>query len=425
MAFRFRARLLFLGAYGVVASACGDSVTGPPVVTEPPPQLLAVCNAGYADVFPCDRIDLVSRLTLQEMRPGADTAIATDMWGWTDPQTGKDYVLAARADGLAIVDVSDIFAPRAAAFLPAPDGTASKWRDVKVYSNHAYVVADRSPGHGIQVLDLTRLRGLADFTELEADGRYTRLGSAHNIAINEETGFAYAVGSSGSGETCGGGLHMADLSEPLTPVFAGCYAVDGTGIAGGGYTHDVQCVVYRGPDADYAGRELCVGSNENRIVIVDVTDKADPVTISTAGYPRYGYVHQGVFGKDQRYFYQNDELDERFNLSEQTRLFIWDLSDLDDPVLAHTHMGPTGATDHNLWVRGDVLYQSNYNFGVRVLDISDPVQPVEVGYFDTVPATDDDAFKGAWSSYPFFDSGALPVTSEDEGFFVLRLSTGS
>ena len=43
---------------------------------------------------------------------------------------------------------------------------------------------------------------------------YTNIASAHNVVINEESGFAYSVGSSGGGETCGGGLHMIDIRDP-------------------------------------------------------------------------------------------------------------------------------------------------------------------------------------------------------------------
>jgi choice-of-anchor B domain-containing protein len=253
---------------------------------------------------------------------------------------------------------------------------------------------------------------------------YDGVFSSHNIVINEETGFAYAVGSNSGGETCGGGLHMIDVSSPQSPMFAGCHAEEGTGRRGAGYTQDVQCVVYRGPDAEHAGREICVGSNEDAIVLSDVTDKANPTTLSTARYADYGYVHQGWLSEDHRYFYQNDEADEYTNQVSRTRMLVWDLTDLDDPVLAAEHLGPTGAIDHNIYVHEGLIYHSNYTFGVRILDISDPLSPREVGYFDTVPEHDETNFDGSWSTYPYFESGLFVVTSKDEGLFVLRLRQG-
>jgi len=59
--------------------------------------------------------------------------------------------------------------------------------------------------------------------------------------------------------------------------------------------------------------------------------------------------------------------------------------------------------------------------GLRVLDISDPENPVEVGYFDTVPYGDNGAGSGgSWSNYPYFESGIVVVTSRFEGMFILK-----
>ncbi|MDH3424681.1 MAG: choice-of-anchor B family protein, partial [Gemmatimonadota bacterium] len=104
-----------------------------------------------------------------------------------------------------------------------------------------------------------------------------------------------------------------------------------------------------------------------------------------------------------------------------TRTLIWDLRDLDDPVLAAEYMADTKATDHNLYILGNTMYQSNYTSGLRVLDISDPVNPVPVGSFDTVPYGGDTAqMDGSWSNYPYFESGIVVVTSQGEGLFLVR-----
>jgi choice-of-anchor B domain-containing protein len=122
---------------------------------------------------------------------------------------------------------------------------------------------------------------------------YRRVNSVHNIVINEESGFAYAVGASSGGETCGGGLHMIDIREPKNPQFAGCFSDPQTGRASTGYSHDAQCVMYRGPDERYSGREICLGANETALSIADVTDKANPQALSRASYPNVAYSHQG------------------------------------------------------------------------------------------------------------------------------------
>ena len=115
--------------------------------------------------------------------------------------------------------------------------------------------------------------------------------------------------------------------------------------------------------------------------------------------------------------YVNDELDER-NFGFNTRTLVWDVTDLDAPVHAFDYFSDVPAIDHNLYVRGNFMYQSNYGAGLRIIDISDPENLVEVGYFDTAPDTI--GCCGSWSNYPYFESGVILVTSMKEGLFVLK-----
>lgn len=380
------------------------------------------CAEGTADRFGCRDVDLVSFLPVSAMGGGRGVGL-NDIWGWTDPQSGREFALVGRVDGTAFVDVTDPVNPRYLGDLPKTEGSpGSTWRDIKVYKDHAFIVADGAGAHGMQVFDLTRLREppAAPVTYTEAV-RYDRIHSAHNIVIDEETGYAFTVGNSQGGETCGGGLHMINIQDPANPTFAGCFADTTTGRARTGYSHDAMCTVYRGPDTEHRGKEICFGANETALSIADVSDKAQPVAIAKASYPNVGYSHQGWITGDHRYFYMNDELDELSGSVAGTRTLIWDVSDLDDPILVKEYTSSNRATDHNLYVRGHLMFQSNYVSGLRVLDVSDPQHPIDVGYFDTVPVGDDEpGFGGSWSNYPYFKSGIVVVTSKEEGLFVLR-----
>jgi choice-of-anchor B domain-containing protein len=106
---------------------------------------------------------------------------------------------------------------------------------------------------------------------------------------------------------------------------------------------------------------------------------------------------------------------------DHTRTLIWDVQDLEDPVLVNEFLLDSKASDHNLYVRGHFMYQSNYQAGLRILDISDPVNPVETARFDTVPYGEDvPGFGGSWSNYPYFKSGIIAVSSRGEGLFLLK-----
>ena len=375
------------------------------------------CEDEVAAGFSCRDVDLLAFLPIESIG-GEPGERVSDAWGWTDPLTGREYALVGRTRGAVFLDVTDPSDPVYVGVLPAnPSGA----RDLKVYRDHLFFTGDGAGQHGLMVFDLTRLRDVtATPVTFEPDTRWEGIGSAHNLIIDTDAGTAFTVSTSGSGQTCGGGLVMIDIREPLSPEFAGCFT-DTEGLIFPGRTHDAQCVVYTGPDRDYTGRELCFASNETALRIVDVTDKGAPRPISAAAYPGVAYIHQGWLTEDQRYFYLDDELDELVGTTDRTKTLIWDVSDLDDPVVVGEYYGPNGSTDHNLYIDGDRMYQANYQAGLRVVDISDPENPREVGFFDTTPyGADPPGFVGAWTAFPFFESGTVLVTSMHEGVFLLK-----
>jgi choice-of-anchor B domain-containing protein len=388
-----------------------------------------VCEGGDAAEFTCGNTGLLAFLPISQV--GGDRGSRmSDNWGWTDPESGREYALAGRNDGTAFVDVTDPENPRYLGNLPlTPGANPAAWRDMKTYRNHAYIVADGAGQHGMQVFDLTRLRNVRTPQTFTPDHLYDNIASAHNIVINEETGYAYSVGTSGP-QPCGGGLHMIDIREPKNPTFVGCYADGITGRRGTGYSHDAVCIVYRGPDQQYVGREICVGSNETALSVADVTDKQAVKQVSTASYPFVSYAHQGWFTDDHKYFYLDDESDEiaaqRDTTGQNkaklgTRTMVYDMTDLDDPVLVKEYIGPVRSSDHNLYVKGNKLYMANYGSGLRIVDISDPVNPREVAFMDTYPDDENQPqMVGAWSTYPYFKSGTILVTSVSEGLFLVK-----
>lgn len=366
------------------------------------------CENGFAGSFPCSDYDLISQIPLSVM----NSVKANDSWGWTDPSDGKEYAIICLNEATAFIDISDPLNPLYLGQLPGNSPDHTTWRDAKTYNNHVFIVSEDS-NHGMQVFDLTRLRNVANPPEIfTEDALYTGFGSSHNIAINEETGFAYVIGST----TFQGGAHFIDISNPTSPVGAGGYENDG-------YTHDAQIVIYNGPDGDYQGQEIMFASNETEVAIVDVTDKSNPVTISTIDYANVAYTHQGWLTEDQRYFLLGDEADE-IDFGNNSRTIIFDFEDLDNPQFHFEHFWPTPATDHNGYVKGDKFYLANNAAGLRVLDISDIAnQNVALdGYFDSYPTNDAAGFNGSWNVYPYFESGYIVISDRTEGFLLVKPS---
>lgn len=388
---------------GEPATEHEDHGTAPPIEQG---TSQADCVNGVSSGYPCRNIGMLARLTLEDL----GGAQGTDSWGWQDPSSGRRYALMGLDNGIAFVEVTDPALPVVVGRLASVNDSTSPWRDVKTHAGHAFVVADAIDDHGMQVFDLSRLASAEVPETFAPDAHYQGFGSAHNVAINEATGFAYAVGTN----TCDGGLHMVDIRDPLFPANAGCFEDDG-------YTHDVHCVTWVGPDAAYQGRELCFGSNTDSLTIVDVTDKEAPFLVGKADYPALGYTHQGWLSDDHRYFLVGDELDES-DLGMNVRTLVFDVSNPDAPVYAGAHLGSNNTTDHNLYLRGRFVYQANYSAGVRILLAENLAHAElrEVAYFDTRPALDRRGFEGAWNVYPFFDDGLLLVSDMQGGLFVLR-----
>ena len=387
----------------------------------------ARCVRGMAGEFPCRNVDVLGHLPLAAIGGGE---IGNDMWGWKDRATGREYALVGKTNGTAFVDITEPTRPTYLGQMPTQSTTGGIfWRDIKVYEHYAFVVSENT-GHGMQVFDLTRLRGADPSAPatFSADAVYTGVSSTHNLDINEESGFAYLVGTN----TCwsgneNGGLHMVDIREPLNPTFAGCALVRPDN-PNNNYVHDTQCVNYDGPDKAFAGREICFGSNENAVVIYDVTDKANPVVLSQTSYPTAVYTHQGWLTGDRKWFVFDDEGDEEGFGAPPTVAFqttyILNVEDLVSTGEVMASPNNTTSIDHNLYMPGDgYVYESNYTSGLRIFtERSVPTGDLqEVAWIDVYPENDNASFEGGtWSNYSWFDDGVVGVSSIDRGLFVVK-----
>jgi len=367
------------------------------------------CSGGSAGIYPCSGLDLKSFMPLSDIGQTQSNDEANDIWGWTDPLTGKEYAIIGRVFGTSFVDISNPAAPVYLGQLSTHGRFGSPWRDIKVYNDHAFIVSE-ARRHGMQVFDLTLLRNVtAPPVAFSETALYRGFLTAHNIVINEDSGYAYGVGT----DTCSGGLAMVDIASPRHPRNAGCFSADG-------YTHDAQCVIYSGPDTDYTDKEVCFASNEDTLTIVDVSDKANPIQISRTGYVNSAYTHQSWLTEDQRYLLLGDELDEQ-RLLHNTRTWILDVSNLESPVPIVHFDGRTRAIDHNQYVHGVCTFQANYRAGLSINKF-DPatLSFTEEGYFDIYPANDAAYFNAAWSNYPYFDSGVVIISGIEQGLFVVK-----
>jgi len=368
--------------------------------------------------FPSSNITFLGQVTVAEFGTGSDDA--NDCWGYVTPM-GKEIAIIGLQLGTGFVDITDPMNPVIIGAFASP---RSLWRDIKIIGTTAYVVTEgasatdtlpAAPGNHIQMFDLAD----ADNGNIGNLGFATfgGSGSTHNIVVNEDSGYIYRVGG-------GSDLGLRAYGVGVNGAPGSATNPSQQGVQSNLYVHDAQVVTYdSGP---YAGREIAFlcsgfgnGFSDTRLRIYDVTDKSNMFELDNVSYPNRRYCHQGWLSEDKKYFYMNDELDEGDTVSTTTMHIF----NVEDPANAF-YVGPwtNGNTsrDHNLYVKGDYVYASNYRSGLRIHDISDPENPVEVAWIDTYPANDGTGYDGAWSNYPFFPSGNVIISDIQQGLVIVR-----
>ncbi len=325
----------------------------------------ARCEDGMAaDLFPCHKIDLASFVPLAEF----DSIYANDVWGWTDPANGNEYALMSTFEGVEFFDITTPTDPvhlgRMASEMPGD--YYNIWGDVKTYGNVLYHGTESETG--VQVFDLTRLRGVTEAQAWEPDNVIDEMSNSHNLAVNEDSGHLFVVGSfldpadASCEEAIGGGPMVFDLTvDPIDPPLASCIAEDG-------YTHDIQCVIYDGPDAEHQGEEICMAANEDSLTVWQTTDPTNPVMLDRKEYDTSAYTHQGWLTEDHEYFLLGDEVDELAGTVDSRTTYLWDVRDLDDIQLVEGWESGNPSIDHNIFIKDGLAYQSNYTAGLQLYD---------------------------------------------------------
>jgi choice-of-anchor B domain-containing protein len=391
--------------------------------------------------FDANNMELLSHVNFNQMSlvPNPTGVKGSAVTGWTDPLTGREYAIFGKTNGTSFLDITSPTAPVYLGDMPTNTGS-SPWREMGVYRNYLYVVSDANGNHGMQVFDLTRLRGVTTPQSFAPNKTYRsfvdpnlgplQMNTSHTLTINPQSGYLYLNGSN----NYNGAINIVSLADPANPAFVrGATQISGSNQP---YIHDAQSIIYHGPDTRFQGKEILINSQGGGALgLIDATNKNDLQLIKFFRYPQASYAHQGAFTEDHRFFLANDELDE-IAQNSFTRTHIWDMRVLDAPVYLGYYQHTTRATDHNLFIKGNLVFESNYTAGLRVFDLSNlprvadgqlPVTQalVPVGYFDTKPGVDQSGFNGSWHNYPYFASGTILISDIEDGLFIVRLANAA
>ncbi|MGS2719779.1 choice-of-anchor B family protein [Paraglaciecola aestuariivivens] len=385
------------------------------------------CVDGQADGYECSNIDLLAHIPLDDF-PSKPSS-ANDIWGFVDLNNQKEYAIIGLRNAIALVDVSEPSAPKITGSI---DGLPTTWRDIKVYQFYhkptlrwqAYAYVTSEEEEGLTILDLSIPdQGMTLVTQQTTDKSahniyISNLDYSLNIALPDQQPNVHIMGSN----NFSGALRSYSLADPsqLTPTYSL------TGASASDYSHDASSLNLTDEraqtDCQQTNQPSCLvilDFNEGSLRLWDHTDASQVTELGAGTYPNSAYTHSGWWSEDKQYVLVHDELDER-NFGLNTTLNIFDISQLSNPSLVGTWTGSTQAIDHNGFVRGNRYYMSNYERGLTVLDISNPSNPLEVGFFDTYPVSNNTGFNGAWGVYPYLPSGHILVSDINSGLFILR-----
>ena len=331
--------------------------------------------------------DLVSHVEdITQYNSNSDFGIS-DVWGYTD-ETGIEYAIVGYRYGTFIYDVStDPGNSNLIYDISGPSGSDYYYhRDYKTYGDYLYIVNEMyGIDQGVQIIDLSPL---PESTPIKLD-TYTGIDQSHNLWVDEENGYAFIEKSYPNN------IHILDLTNPAVPLHVSDFTYD-DGID----CHDIFT------QGDYA---YIAEGWSSQYGIYDISDITDPVRLATI--PVYGYAHNVWLNTAGTHLITTEE-------TVGITVKIWDIQDLGNINLVGEYLGENNLA-HNVHVKNDFVYISHYTTGIKIIDIFNPEDPIEVAAFDTYPQNDDNGFFGCWGAYPFTGNGYLYASDMQNGLYIL------
>ena len=311
----------------------------------------------------------------------------SDVWGYTD-EYGNEYAIVGYRYGTSILDVStDPSNPIEVANILGPsNGDYYYHRDYKTLGDYLYIVNEMTgPDVGMQVIDLSPL----PFSSPEQMTTYTNVQQSHNLWI-DNSGLAFIEHESGDN------IHISNLnSSPSNPTYGGTFGTLGQNC------HDIftrDNIAYISEGWSY------------QFGIYDFSDLNNITHITTITPSNSGYAHNAWLNDSGMYLVTTEE-------TVGKTVKIWDVSDFNNISLAGEYLGENELA-HNVHVKDDLVYISHYSVGIKIIDIYNPSDPVEVAAYDTYPQGNGSGYVGCWGAYPFTDNNMVFASDMQNGLYI-------
>ncbi|MFN8154221.1 MAG: choice-of-anchor B family protein [Bacteroidia bacterium] len=361
----------------------------------------------HAQVYEQQNISLLSNWN--------DTAIVAEpfygiryngVWGWHDG-AGHEYALIGATDGVHVIDVTNPSAATRVDFVPGRR-SGCIWREIKTYQHYAYLISDDSPPNSFQIIDLQYLPDSVSLV-YDSDSLFQR---AHTLFVD---GNKLYCGIVKGGITSGtSSMSVYSLNDPENPSFLRDLDTD----YGSTFTNQQVHDMFVRNDTVYASAAF----DGLFILHYDSVVNQFMMLGSLTSYPAQGYNHSSALTDDGHTLVFCDEVPTGLPVK------VLDVQDMSNLTVTATFQSNPGPTPHNPFMVGNWCYIAYYQDGLQVYDVSDPVNPWRIGYFDTQFLTPQggpytgQSYSGAWGAYPYLPSGHVLVSDMQNGLYVLDIS---
>jgi choice-of-anchor B domain-containing protein len=305
-------------------------------------------------------------------------------------QDEREFAVIGLQSGAAIVDITDPYNPFQIEII---EGSSSTWRDLKYWDRHVYI--------GTEAEDGVKIVSVDNLDEPVLVNTVFDFVSSHNIYIDSD-GYLYVVGADDND------IWIYDLEDPANPNLIGTWNLENETSSQAGYCHDIEV---------YNNKLYCASIYVGYFRIIDVSDKANPITILSHFTGTDGIsTHDVAISEDENYLFTGDE-----NLGGHIK--AWDISDYNNINLIDEYQTENGEehTSHNIYIKPGTnqLYVSYYADGTRIIDISNPYQLEEIAYYDF--SDTEGLYVSNWGVYPYLPSGNIISSDRELGLFVLSV----
>ncbi len=328
------------------------------------------------------------------------------IWGWAD-STGNEYAIIGANNGVYFVNVTNPVSPVLSDFVPGRRDSCI-WREIKTYSHYAYLISDDAAPNSFQIVDL---QYLPDSVSVVYDGT-SIFERAHTLWVDGDKLYCGIVKGGQFGNTSA--MAVFSLSNPLQPAFLRSINSDFGSVLTNNQVHDM----FVRNDTVYAS----CAYDGLFIFKYNTSPNIFSLLGSLTTYPSQGYNHSSALTADGSTLVFMDEVPSGLPVK------VLDVTDMSNLTMKSTFSSNAGPTPHNPFMVGTVCFIAYYQDGVQVYDVSNPVLPVRLGYFDTHYQTPmggpypSPSYAGAWGAYPYLPSGNLLVSDMQNGLFVLDVS---